>query len=117
MGLALAEEIKMKTFLAYVPITAVVLLLLGGCALFPQAQGAVEGVKAAKVVVTEARYRAAMKNEELRCNRSVELVMKMGDALGGGWFASYVGDCPNMQAFIKRALATFELVPIAAPRS
>ena len=87
---------------------------LGGCALLPQAKGAVAGVKAAKVAVTEARYRAAMKNEELRCNRSVELVMKMGDALGGGWFTSYVGNCPNMQAFIKRAMRLFELVPLRA---
>ena len=89
---------------------------LGGCALLPQAKGAVAGVKAAKVAVTEARFQVAMKAEELRCNRSVELVMKMGDTLGGRWFTSYVGNCPNMQAFIKRALATFELVPIGNGR-
>lgn len=90
-------------------------LAVSGCALFPQAQGAAEAVKAGRIAVTEARFRVAMKAEELRCNRSVELVMKMGDNLGSAWFASYVGNCPNMQAFIKRALAQFKLVPIALP--
>ena len=110
--MALAEEIKRKR-------TRVALALgvtVGGGALYPQAQSAVAGVKAGKVAVTEARCQVARKNEELRCNRSVELVMKMGDALGAGWFTSYVGNCPNMQAFITRALATFELVPIANGR-
>ena len=111
------EKIKMKTLIAYVPIVALVLLLLGGCALTPQGRAAKEALGQGIVFVKAAHFKVAMSAEELRCKRPMGLVMEMGDALGDAWFTGLVGNCPNMQAFIKRALATFELVPIAAPRS
>ena len=62
--------------------------------------------------VSKLRYAVAMKAEELRCTRSMGLVMQMGDALGDAWFTGLVGNCPNMQAFIKRAMEKFKLVPL-----
>ena len=83
------------------PVALLLLLFIGGCA----------GVGSVVPQVSAVHFRIAMTVEELRCKRGMELVMKLADARGDGWFTSYIGDCPNMQEFIRRAMNELKLVP------
>lgn len=97
----------------YVPIIAIT-LLLGACA---QLQTGLTAVRGGVGAIKEARYQAAMLNENVRCQRSLRLVLKMADARGDAWFNAYVASCPDIQAVVKRIAGAaalsqgFKLVP------
>lgn len=75
------------------PIGAAV--LLGGCSLIPFVSETVD--KAG-----EAYYKLAMTNEDIRCARPLQLVLKMADVKGDLWLDSYVRGCPNVRAAVQR---------------
>ena len=77
-------------------------LLLGGCALVPQFGAAKEAAKQGIVLVKQAHFKAAMANEDLRCQRPTELILKMADKRGDEWFSAYVASCPNIRALLSR---------------
>ena len=94
-------------------------LLLGACTNgipLPGKTGA--AVKQGIVLLKESHFKAASAVEDLRCKRSMELVLKMADARGEQWFNAYVQSCPQIRAVIKRIAGAaaikqgFKLVPI-----
>lgn len=76
--------------------------VLGGCA---QLSAAVTAVK-------ETRYNLANKAEELRCTRSIELVLKMADERGDAWFVSYLRSCPNVESYLRRIASILQPRPM-----
>lgn len=89
-------------------------LFLGSCT---QLQSGLDAARGGIGAIKQVRYEAAMLNENVRCQRSLRLVLKMADARGDDWFDAYVASCPDIQAVIKRIAGAaalsqgFKLVP------
>lgn len=96
-------------------------LLLSGCGIAPKIEGAGLALKQGIVFLKETHFKVAMANEEIRCKRSIELVLKLADARGEDWFTAYLASCPNLQAFLQRMIGMialqqgFQLTPRMAP--
>lgn len=103
-------------------------LALGGCTLGEAIPGYTAPGRAVKTALTQgivifndAHFKAASAVEELRCKRPVELVLKMADERGEGWFNAYVQSCPQIRSLIARIAGAaavnqgFRLVPLNTP--
>lgn len=101
--------------LRYVPIL-VLPLLLAGC-LTPAGDKAAAALGEGVKIVKDVHFEAAMSNEDLRCKRPIELVLRMADARGEAWLNAYIATCPQVQELIKRIAGAaalsqgFKLVP------
>jgi len=87
----------------------VIAVLLGACA---QLQKVGLGMSTTVSAVKETRYRVAEKAEELRCKRSIELVLRMADERGDAWFVSYLRSCPSVESYLRRIANILQPRPI-----
>jgi len=84
-------------------------VLLGACA---QYNAVKQSMGSAVTAVKQGRYMLAEKAEELRCKRSIELVLKMADKRGDAWFVSYLRSCPSVESYLRRIAAILQPRPM-----